>query len=75
MGLMVKSMTVVPGAWVGTFVRIASRVTVGAGAVVTLGSVLLKDAQPNGIYTGNPATLVGERTIRNQPGPTAGVQS
>jgi acetyltransferase-like isoleucine patch superfamily enzyme len=39
---------------------------------VTLGSVLLKDAQPNGIYTGNPATLVGHRTIRDLPGP-AGV--
>jgi putative colanic acid biosynthesis acetyltransferase WcaF len=75
MGLMVKPITVEQGAWVGAFARIAPGVTVGAGAVVTLGSVLLKDAQPNGIYTGNPATLVGERTIRDQPGPAAGAPS
>jgi putative colanic acid biosynthesis acetyltransferase WcaF len=71
MGLMVKPITVEQGAWVGAFARIAPGVTVGARAVVTLGSVLLKDAQPNGIYTGNPATLVGERAIRGQPGPAA----
>ena len=69
MGLMVKSITVEQGAWVGAFARIGPGVTVGANAIVTLGSVLLKDARPNGIYTGNPATLVGERAIRDRPGP------
>ncbi len=75
MGLMVKPITVEQGAWVGAFARIAPGVTVRANAIVTLGSVLLKDAQPKGIYTGNPATLVGERTIRDQPGPAAGTPS
>lgn len=75
MGLMVKPIMVEQGAWVGAFARIGPGVTVGANAVVTLGSVLLRDAQPNGIYTGNPATLVGERTIRDQPGPAAGAPS
>jgi len=75
MGLMVKPITVEQGAWVGAFARIGPGVTVGANAIVTLGSVLLKDAQPKGIYTGNPATLVGERTIRDQPGPAAGTPS
>ena len=74
MGLLVKAITVEQGAWVGAFARIAPGVTVGANAIVTLGSVLLKDAQPKGIYTGNPATLMGERTIRDQPGPAAGAQ-
>jgi putative colanic acid biosynthesis acetyltransferase WcaF len=72
MGLMVKPIKIDPGAWVGAFSQIGPGVTVGTNAVVTLGSVLLKDAQPNGIYTGNPATLVGHRTIRDLPGP-AGV--
>jgi putative colanic acid biosynthesis acetyltransferase WcaF len=72
MGLMVKPITIEQGAWVGAFSRIAPGVTVGMNAIITLGSVLLKDAQPNGIYTGNPAMLVGERTIRDQPGPAAG---
>ena len=75
MGLVIKPISVEQGAWVGAFARIAPGVTVGAGAVVTLGSLLLKDAQPNGIYTSNPATPVGERTISDQPGPAAGVQS
>jgi putative colanic acid biosynthesis acetyltransferase WcaF len=75
MGLMVKPITIEQGAWVGAFARIAPGVTVGANAVVTLGSVLLRDAQPQGIYTGNPATLVGERTIRDRPGPAAGAPS
>jgi putative colanic acid biosynthesis acetyltransferase WcaF len=75
MGLVIKPISVEQGAWVGAFARIAPGVTVGAGAVVTLGSVLLKDAQPNGIYTGNPANLVRERTIRDQPGRTAGAPS
>jgi putative colanic acid biosynthesis acetyltransferase WcaF len=71
MGLVVKPIAVEQGAWVGAFARIGPGVTVGAAAIVTLGSVLLKDAQPKGIYTGNPATLVGERKIRDQPGPAA----
>ena len=71
MGLIVKPITVEQGAWVGAFARIAPGVTVGANAIVTLGSVLLKDAQTNGIYTGNPATLTGQRTIRDVPGPMA----
>jgi len=75
MGLMVKPITVEQGAWVGAFARLGPGVTVGVNAIVTLGSVLLKDARPNGIYTGNPATLVGERAIRDQPGPAAAVPS
>ena len=68
MGLMVKPITVETGAWVGAFSRVAPGVTVGANAIVTLGSVLLRDAKPNGVYRGNPAELVGERTIRARSG-------
>jgi putative colanic acid biosynthesis acetyltransferase WcaF len=51
------------GAWVGAFARIAPGVVVGREAVVTLGSVLLDDAEPRGIYQGNPAELVKERVL------------
>ena len=60
-------------AWVGAFAKIGPGVTVGEEAIVTLGSVLLKDAEPRGIYTGNPAVKLRERTIRHAPGPATGV--
>jgi putative colanic acid biosynthesis acetyltransferase WcaF len=68
MGLIVKPITVEDGAWVGAFARIGPGVTVGREAIVTLGSVLLKDAAPRGIYQGNPATKIRVRTIRDAPG-------
>ena len=69
MGLVVKFITIQDGAWVGAFARIAPGVTVGQEAVVTLGSVLLEDAEARGVYMGNPAVRVRDRTIRDQPGP------
>lgn len=69
MGLVVKPITVEPGAWIGAFARVGPGVTVGEEAVVTLGSVLLSDAEPRGVYQGNPAKKIRERTIRDQPGP------
>jgi acetyltransferase-like isoleucine patch superfamily enzyme len=43
-------------------------ITVGREAIVTIGSVLLKDAESRGIYSCNPAQKVRERTIRDAPG-------
>ncbi len=71
MGLVVNSVTVEDGAWVGAFARIAPGVTVGQTAVVALGSVLLGDAEPGGVYAGNPAVRVHERLIRDSPGRAA----
>ncbi|MHB8458922.1 MAG: WcaF family extracellular polysaccharide biosynthesis acetyltransferase [Candidatus Limnocylindrales bacterium] len=68
MGLVVKPLTVEDGAWVGAFARIAPGVTVGREAVVALGGVLLSDAVPGGIYSGNPAVRVRDRSIRVRPG-------
>lgn len=65
MGLVVKPITVGRGAWVGAFAKIGPGVAVGEEAIVTLGSVLLKDAEPRGIYAGNPAQKTRERTIRD----------
>jgi putative colanic acid biosynthesis acetyltransferase WcaF len=63
----VQPVTVEDGAWIGAYVRVAPGVTVGEEAVLTLGSVLLHDAEPRGIYTGNPAALVGRRSVRDDP--------
>ena len=68
MGLIVKPITVEDGAWVGAFSRVAPGVRVGTEAIVTIGSVLLQDAEPRGIYQGNPARKIRDRTIRDTPG-------
>ncbi len=59
----VEPVVVDDGAWVGAFARVAPGVTVGREAVVTLGSVLLEDAAPRGVYQGNPAVRVKERRL------------
>ena len=69
MGLIVRPITLEAGAWVGAFARVGPGVTVREEAIVTLGSVLLGDAEPRGVYQGNPASRIRERTIRDQPGP------
>ncbi len=69
MGLVVRPITIEQGAWVGAFARIGPGVTVGDEAIVALGSVLLADAAPLGVYRGNPAVWIRERTIRDDPGP------
>jgi putative colanic acid biosynthesis acetyltransferase WcaF len=63
MGLIVGEIAVGDGAWIGAFARIAPGVTIGSQAVITLGSVLLHDAQESGIYRGNPAVQVGQRVV------------
>src|SRR6476660_604348 len=70
MGLVTSPITVEDGAWVGAFSLIGPGVTVGEEAVITLGAVLLRDAAPRGIYSGNPATCTGERKLRERPGPS-----
>jgi putative colanic acid biosynthesis acetyltransferase WcaF len=51
------------GAWIGAFAKVAPGTTLGTGSVLTLGSVLLSDTDPWGIYTGNPAVRVGMRIL------------
>ncbi len=64
----VKPVTVGEGAWVGAFARVAPGVTVHEEAIVALGAVLLEDAEARGVYVGNPARRVRERTIRDHYG-------
>ncbi len=69
MGRVVNPITLADGAWIGAFACIAPGVAVGEEAVVSLGSVLLEDAEPSGIYVGNPAVKVRERRLRDYVGP------
>ncbi|MBR6115849.1 MAG: WcaF family extracellular polysaccharide biosynthesis acetyltransferase [Paludibacteraceae bacterium] len=45
------------GAWVGAKAVVCPGVTMGAGSVLTVGSVATKDLAADGIYQGNPAVL------------------
>lgn len=50
-------------AWICTQVFIGPGVKVGEYAVVSSGAVLMKNAKAWGIYVGNPATKIGDRTF------------
>ena len=67
MGLVVKPIYIGDGAWVGAFARIAPGVRVGLEAIVVMGAVLLTDAEPAGIYRGNPAVKTGHRSVGRGP--------
>ncbi|QEG01055.1 Putative acetyltransferase [Stieleria maiorica] len=53
-------------AWVAAEVFVGPGVTVGRGAVLGARAVLFKNAIENGIYVGNPAKLVKERSWRQE---------
>ena len=48
-------------AWIAARSVVAPGVTVGAGAVVSLGAVVLSNVPNNAIVRGNPAYVVGHR--------------
>jgi putative colanic acid biosynthesis acetyltransferase WcaF len=64
--LIVKPIHVEEGAWVGASAFVGPGVTVGSHAVITASSVTTDDLQPSGIYRGNPAALVRQRTISSK---------
>lgn len=47
--------------WIGTGAVLLSGITIHNGAVIGAGSVVTKDAEPYGIYVGNPAKKIGSR--------------
>jgi putative colanic acid biosynthesis acetyltransferase WcaF len=59
--LIVKPIIVEDGAWLGAGCWVAPGVTVGSHAVLTAGSVAVKELEPWGIYQGNPAMKVKQR--------------
>lgn len=52
-------------AWVCADAFIAAGVTVGEGAVVGARAVLVKDAEPWGVYAGHPAKFIKSRVLRD----------
>ncbi|MEM9213294.1 MAG: WcaF family extracellular polysaccharide biosynthesis acetyltransferase [Cyanobacteria bacterium P01_F01_bin.150] len=51
------------GSWLGAKSVVGPSVTVGEGAILTLGSVATRSLQPMTIYAGNPAQAVKERVL------------
>ncbi|MBT8038326.1 MAG: acyltransferase [Verrucomicrobiae bacterium] len=47
--------------WIGYRAMVLPGVTIGEGAVVGAGSVVVKDVEPFSIVAGNPAKKIGER--------------
>ena len=54
------------GAWIAAEAFIGPGVTVGEGAVVGARAVLFRDAEPLGVYVGNPAALIKRRSLRKR---------
>lgn len=52
------------GAWVGAKVTVTAGVTIAENCVLTVGSVVTHDTEPNMIYQGNPARAIRERHIK-----------
>lgn len=68
-GLLVHTITIEEGAWVGARAVICPGVTVAQCAVVAAGSVVTKDVPANEIHAGNPARFLKVREIRHAGGP------
>lgn len=63
--LRVQPVRIEDGAWIGARAVVCPGVTVSRNSVVTVGSVLTRNAAPDGIYAGNPAQRVRERRIHD----------
>jgi acetyltransferase-like isoleucine patch superfamily enzyme len=49
------------GAWIGPSACVIQRTKIGAYALVGLGSVVLKDVEPNTTVAGNPARVINDQ--------------
>ncbi len=61
--LIVKSITLEEGAWIGAQAVVCPGVTVHSHAVLAVGSVATKPLEAYGVYQGNPAVFVKKREI------------
>jgi putative colanic acid biosynthesis acetyltransferase WcaF len=64
--LIVGEITLEDGVWVGAKSVVCPGVTMKSHSILTVGSVLTKDAEEYGIYQGNPAVLIKKREIESQ---------
>jgi acetyltransferase-like isoleucine patch superfamily enzyme len=58
-----KKTVIEPDAWIGYGVIIKAGVTIGRGAIVAAGSVVLTNVPPYEIFAGNPAKKIFERFL------------
>ena len=61
--LIVKPIVIEEGVWVGAKSVVCPGVTMKSHSILSVGSVLTKDAEAYGIYQGNPAVLIKHREI------------
>lgn len=62
--LVTRPISLERGAWVAAEAFVGPGVVVGEFAVIGARAVVLRDADPYGVYVGNPAQLVKQRTFR-----------
>ena len=61
--LIVKSIQLEEGVWIGAHAIVCPGIRCGSHAVLAVGSIATKDLEPYTIYQGNPAQKVKERKI------------
>ena len=62
-----RPVTIEHDAWIGAKATVARGVVVGAGAVVSANSLVLRDVPPGALASGVPASIVGEAPWRPAP--------
>lgn len=62
--LIVGKITISEGAWVGAKAVVCPGVTIHSHSVLTVGSIATKNLEAYGIYQGNPAIRVKDRSIK-----------
>jgi putative colanic acid biosynthesis acetyltransferase WcaF len=62
--LVLRPIVIGSGCWIAAEAFVGPGVQVGDGAVVGARAALFSDAEPNGIYSGNPAILIKRRKLR-----------
>jgi len=61
--LIVKEIVLKEGVWIGAKSIVCPGVTMGSHSILSVGSVLTKDAEAYCIYQGNPASFIKKRII------------
>lgn len=61
--LIIKAINVEDGVWIGAKAIICPGVKLATHCVIIAGSIATKDTEPFGIYQGNPAIKIRDRTI------------
>ena len=49
--------------WISPEVAVINKVSIGDGALVDIGAVVVRDVEPNTVVAGVPAKRMGDRTV------------